>query len=306
MNSTYGTVKPSLVDVANDVEIWYSYRPSRSNEDPDLRKFTKINDVTSVFEIATVNDSDIEVSDKTLPGMYTLNLPISIFGRKGIYTVYIKPKEIFCTIKDVGSLAAYPDTNGIIIDINDYPSQSNLFSSDNLVGYRIEYFDLASDGLKRQNYYRIITSCNRCEPVSQNLQSSNTSSKGYRFNESATLCFITVTPSTNPKFKSNSKPYIGAPNQRISITNTKFDPVMMEIEVVEHDIETLSIMQEGEMVRNFDNGRVSIYNFDGEIYKQFEYATIKDNYTTKSIAELKSDKTGNIDYSLDLEELKES
>jgi hypothetical protein len=81
---------------------------------------------------------------------------------------------------------------------------------------------------------------------------------------------------------------------------------MIEVEVVEHDIETLSVMAEGEMLRNLENGRVSYYNFDGEVYKQFEFSTVKDNYTTKSVAELKVNKDGNIDTSLDINELKDA
>ena len=117
---------------------------------------------------------------------------------------------------------------------------------------------------------------------------------------------MTLTPSTSPSFKSNSKPYIGTPNQKIVITNTKFDPVMIELEMTDHDIETLSIMAEGEQVRNLENGRVSTYNFEGEIYKQVEHFTVKDNYTKNSVAEVKVDKSDNIDTSLDLAELKET
>jgi hypothetical protein len=65
-------------------------------------------------------------------------------------------------------------------------------------------------------------------------------------------------------------------------------------------------MLEGEQVRNLENGRVSTYNFDGEIYKQYEYSTVKDNYHKQEIAEVKLDKTGNIDRSLDLETLRNS
>ena len=195
--------------------------------------------------------------------------------------------------------------SGIVIDL-DSVMNSAQFSEDNLVGYRVEYFEYEEEGLKRQDYYRLITSNNRCEPVSQNLTSTTSSSSGYRLNESGTLSFLTLTPSTNPSFKSNSKPYIGTPSQVICITNTKFDPVMIEVEIVDHDIETLSIMAEGEVLRNLENGRVSHFNFDGEIYKQFEFSTVKDNYTTKSVAELKVDKSGNIDTSLDIEELKEA
>lgn len=305
LNSTYGTVKPSVVNIENDVEIWYNYRRSRSDNDIENTTF-KRGDVSVMFSKSVVRDGDLpEIDDKTLIGMYNLTLPVSIFGNKGIYTIYIKPKEYFFTIKDVGVLSAYPDTSGIVIDLSEVPNQS-FFGSGNLVGYRIEYFEYKDNGLERQEYYRLVTSNNKCEPVSQNLTSSMSSSNGYRFNDSGTLCFLTLTPSTSPGFKANEKPYIGAPNQKIGITNTKFDPIMIEVEVVEHDIETLSVMAEGEMLRNLENGRVSYYNFDGEIYKQFEFSTVKDNYTTKSVAELKVNKDGNIDTSLDINELKDA
>ena len=301
MNSTYGIVKPSLIDPSQDVEVFYHYRPSRSSEDSSFKQFKKISDVSSIFSNSEFENTD--ETDMRLPGMYNLNLPVSIFGKKGIYTIYIKPKEIRCTIKDVGSLAAYPDVKGIIIDMNDVENQT-LFDADKLVGYRVEYFEYEGSGLRRQQYYRLITSNNKCEPVSQNLTSANTNANGYRFNGSGSLCFVTLTPSTSPSFKSNSKPYIGTPNQKIVITNTKFDPVMIELEMVDHDIETLSIMAEGEMVRNLENGRVSTYNFEGEIYKQMEFFTVKDNYTKNNVAEVKTDKSDNIDNSLDINDLK--
>ena len=305
LNSTYGTVKPSVVNIENDVEIWYNYRRSRSDNDKENTTF-KRGDVSVMFSKSFVQDTDLrDIDDKTLIGMYNLTLPVSIFGNKGIYTIYIKPKEYFFTIKDVGVLSAYPDTSGIVIDLNEVQDQS-FFGSGNLVGYRIEYFEYKDNALERQEYYRLVTSNNKCEPVSQNLTSAMSSSNGYRFNDSGTLCFLTLTPSTSPGFKSNEKPYIGSPNQKIGITNTKFDPIMIEVEVVEHDIETLSVMAEGEMLRNLENGRVSYYNFDGEVYKQFEFSTVKDNYTTKSVAELKVNKDGNIDTSLDINELKDA
>ena len=301
MNSTYAIVKPTLIAPAQDVEVFYHYRPSRSSEDSSFKQFKKISDVSSIFSNSEFENTD--ETDMRLPGMYNLNLPVSIFGKKGIYTIYIKPKEIRCTIKDVGSLAAYPDVKGIIIDMNDVENQT-LFDADKLVGYRVEYFEYEGSGLRRQQYYRLITSNNMCEPVSQNLTSANTNANGYRFNGSGSLCFVTLTPSTSPSFKSNSKPYIGTPNQKIVITNTKFDPVMIELEMVDHDIETLSIMAEGEMVRNLENGRVSTYNFEGEIYKQMEFFTVKDNYTKNNVAEVKTDKSDNIDNSLDINDLK--
>ena len=121
MNSTYGIVKPSLIDPVKDVEIWYHYRPSRSSDDVDFRHFKKYDDVASIFHQAEIDDGNINpfTNERNLLGMYNLNLPINVFGKKGVYTIYIKPKEYYVTIKDVGSLSAYPDTNGIVIDLND-------------------------------------------------------------------------------------------------------------------------------------------------------------------------------------------
>lgn len=302
-NNTYGIVRAALID-PSDVEIFYSYRPTRNSEDESFKKWRKIDNVTSVFsngELETSSESDIR-----LPGMYNLNLPVSIFGRKGFYTIYIRPKEFTCTIKDVGALESYPEIRGIVVDMNDVSENRSLFTNDNLVGYRVEYYNFQGDGLMRQQYYRLVTSNNLCEPVSQNVITSNTSSNGYRFNAGGTLCFITLTPSTAPSFKPNATPYIGVPNQKIVFINTKFDPVAIEVNVVENDIDTLSYGIYGETVRNLDNGRVSIYNPNEEIFKQFEFSTVKDNYTNRSIAELKQDVSDNIDTSLDINELKNS
>lgn len=303
MNNTYGIVKPSLIDVSKDVEIWYHYRPNRNSIDTTFQNFKKYPNPETILSNSLC---ETELDDKKLPGMYNLNLPVDTFGRKGFYTIYIKPKEFKCTIRDVGSLAAFPDIKGIVIDMNDTNLDGESFSNDSLIGYRVEYLDIKESSLVRQDYYRIITSNNYCEAVSQNLTTANVTSKGYRFNEMGTLSFLTVTPSTSPSFKSNVKPYIGAPNQQIIITNTKFDPVMIEIEMVEHDIETLSIMAEGEQIRNLENGRISTYNFDGEIYKQYEFSTIKNNYNQTNIIEAKLNKSNSVDFSIDLNEIKNS
>lgn len=302
MNNSYGTVKSALVDPIKDVEIFYHYRPSRSSADPEFKNFKKVSDVSSMLSTVNVDTSDTAF-DSVLPGMYNLNLPVSMFGSKGVYTIFIRPREYRFEIKDVGALAAYPDQKGIVIDTSIVEDQS-FFSPDSLIGYRVEYFESNGSGkLIRQDYYRLITSNNNCEPVTQNLTSANTSSNGYRFNSSGTLSFITVTPSTSPEFKSNAKPYIGVPSQTIVITNTKFDPVMIEVEMVDHDIETLSIMSEGNVIRQLDNGRMTHYNFDNEIYKQQEFFTVKDNYTQKPVYEVKVNKDGNIDHSVDAEEI---
>ena len=302
MNNTYGTVKPSVINPATDVEIWYRYTPRRSNTSDEYKGFKKIpdNDISGILESSVIDDSVENVNYKLLPGMYNLKLPASIFSNLGFYTIYIKPKEIICQIKDVGVLTAYPDVRGVVIDTDAIDSRLRvLFTNNNLSGYRIEYFDSSTQGgtMVRQDYYRLITSCNLCEPVSQNVTSSNTNSNGYRYNESGTLSFLTLTPSISPSFIGSQKPYIGAPSKSISITNTKFDPVCVEIELCKNDFDTITTVLTGNQIRDLDNGTLTTYNENGEIFNQYEFYTLKDNFTTKPKYDVKKNREGNIDMS---------
>lgn len=299
-NNIYGTVRQANFNPSTDADIYYYYRPTRSSEDTAYSGFKKLDNASTILVNSKTEDALNVFGDNALPGMYTLKLPVNIFGNTGIYTIYIVPKEIKCTIKDIGVLSAYPDIKGIVIDTEEGGLKRGDFGDDNLTGYIVEYFDTK----KRQEYFRIITTSSFCEPVSQNLTTSTSNSNGYRYNSSGTLAFLTVTPSTAPNFKSSAKPFIGTKGQFITIKNTKFDPVCIEVEVTDHDIETVSYMLEGEQIRNFENGRVTTYNFDGEIYKQVEYSTIKDNYTNTNIAEAKLDKSDNIDGSIDIKTIK--
>ena len=305
MNSTYGNVKSAFINPQEDVEIFYHYRPTLNSEDINYRDFKKIEDVNSVFTPVRIEDTAKNTNrepfpDAILPGIYNLSLPVNIFGRKGFYTVFIRPKEIYCTITDVGALGAYPDVRGIILDMNNIDSNRAMFGNDNLVGYRIEYLDTH---LKRQDYYRLITSNNFAEPITQNLTSSNTNSNAYRFNESGTLVFLTLSPSTSPSFKASSKPYIGTPNQTIIISDTKFDPVCLRIEICENDFDTIATSIDGNQIRSLDNGLLTTYNDDMEIFKQFEFYTLKDNYNKNAKFEVKKRRTDNIDNSIDAPEV---
>lgn len=303
MNNTYGSVRPSLVDINNDVEIFYHYRPTRNSEDEMFTDFQKVNDVASMLSSCKFEDTTGTETDLRLPGMYNLSLPVSLFGQVGFYTIYIRPKEIRAKILDIGVLAAYSDINGIIIDMNEQEDQKTLFQNDSLNGYRIDYYEDDGGELKRQDYYRIITGCNRCEPITQNLSSSTSNSNGYRFNSSGTLCFLTVTPNSSPSYKAGTNPFIGAPNQIIKISNTKFDPLMVEVEICRHDIETLNTAIDGDQIRSLDSGLLTTYNEDGEIYSQKEFKTVKDNYTQTDVYEVKRDQTGNIDFSPNHDEI---
>jgi hypothetical protein len=98
-------------------------------------------------------------------------------------------------------------------------------------------------------------------------------------------------------YKPNALPYIGTASQKIAIVNTKFEPVMIEVEMVEHDIETVSNMLEGSQLRNMDNGLITTFNDKGEIYSQSEVYSLKDEYTKKPMYEVKKNKKNGIDFS---------
>lgn len=257
MNNVYGTNKPAIIS-SSDIDIYYYYKPNRSTDSSDFGGFKKLDSSLLTSSVLVNDDGDSE----TLPGMYNLRLPINVFKEKGIYTLYIKPKEIKVKILDVSTLAAYPNIKGIIFDCS--ANDDIIKTNGSMVGYRVEYFD--ND--ERSELFRIITSNNKCEPISQNLNDSMQKGVRYRFNDSSNLMFCTLTPSVGSTFKSNSDPYIGRAGQDISLINTKFNPFAIEIEMVDHDADTISYMLEGEQIRNLENGLITTFNDKGEIYHQ--------------------------------------
>jgi hypothetical protein len=154
-----------------------------------------------------------------------------------------------------------------------------------------------TDAGARQDYYRIITSNNRCEPVVQAPNSSSYKSYTYRYEDASPLTFITVSPSSAPTFKENATPFIGKPIQKILLVNTYFEPIMLDIEMCENNADTISYMLENSQLRDLDNGLVTTYNDNNEIYNQKEFYTLKDEYTGKPIFEVGLNRNGNIDFS---------
>ncbi|MFN9959686.1 MAG: hypothetical protein ACK55I_41915, partial [bacterium] len=102
--------------------------------------------------------------------------------------------------------------------------------------FRVEY--LNEDGSKIPNFFRIITSSFYCEPVTTNLVNTQQKQIRYRYVESGSdLLFCTLSPSSAPSNKPSATPFIGQPNQNIIITNTYFNPVTVEIEMAQYDID---------------------------------------------------------------------
>ena len=298
-NGIYGTNVGAMVK-PSDVEIFYSYSPTRNYDDVNNSNFKQMKSTLLTNSIIDDDDASLRY-DNIIEGLYNLKLPLEYFNQKGYYTVYIKPKEYQAVIQDVGVLSAYPDVKGVIIDIESADSELRSILKENnaLVGYRIIYYN---NDDKRENYYRIVTSNNKCEPVVQNLSDVNQKAVRYRYNDNSTLSFITVTPSVATTYKPNATPYIGSATQKIGIVNTKFEPVLIEIEMVDHDIDTVSTMLEGSQLRDLDNGLVTTFNSNNEIYMQHEHYTLKDEYTGKPVYEVKKNKENSIDFSQTIED----
>jgi hypothetical protein len=289
---SYGVIRGSDVS-PDDVEIILNYTPSR--DDTDNFVLTKLDAKTILrpyfHNSQTGGNSDVEI----LGGLYNLKLPADQFNKLGIYTLYIRPAEIRTKITDCGVLSALPNVKGIVIDLNNVPSQyRNKFVNQGLIGFRVEY--LNSDGTKIPNFFRIITSSFYCEPVIQNLTNTSQKSIRYRYTEGVTnLMFCTLSPSSSPTNKPNATPFIGQPDQNIIITNTFFNPITTEIEIVDQDISTLGIALYGNQTKSMDDGIYTIYDSNNNIYKQYNLYEIKDQFNNL-LYEVREDRGNNIDF----------
>jgi hypothetical protein len=288
----YGTIRPADVS-PEDVEIVMVYTESRDDTQNFVLSTLNAQDVLRpYFNNNNTGGSSVEI----LGGLYNLKLPADQFNKLGIYTLMIRPAEIRTVITDCGVLSSLPNVKGIVIDLNNVPSQyRNKFVNQGLVGFRVEY--LNSDGTKIPNFFRIITSSFYCEPVVQNLTNTIQKSIRYRYVEGATnLLFCTLSPSSSPTNKPSATPFIGQPNQNIIITNTYFNPITTEIEIVDQDISTLAIALYGNQTKSMEDGIYTIYDSNNNIYKQYNLYEIKDQFNTL-LYEVRQDRNENIDFS---------
>lgn len=288
----YGIVRPSDVS-PEDVEIILHYTPSRDlTTDFTLTQLDSIQYLRPYYSNASIGGTETEL----LGGLYNLTLPADQFNALGIYTLYFRPAQIRTIINDCGVLSSSPNTKGIIINIQDVPSEfRNKFTNQGLIGFRVEY--LNDNGTKVPNFFRIITSNFYCEPVTQNLVNTSQKSVRYRYSEGSTnLMFCTLTPSSSPTTRPNATPYIGAPAQNIIITNTFFNPAVVEVEIVEHDASTLAIALYGNQTKSLEDGIYTIYDSGNNIYKQYNLYEIRDQYN-ELLYEVRQDRGDNVDFS---------
>ena len=293
-NGVYGTNIPTSISndlIANYVDIVYSYSKTRNSTDVEGSKFEKL----SSDNMKNVVLSKSETNDNMVDGLYNLKLPTDIFGKKGFYTIYIKPKEIPVTIMDVSTLHDFSTVRGIVIDLKAIPTELKGDASVNngLVGYRVIYRN--NDGT-RSNELRIVTSNNKCEPVVNVSTTTNSKTYSYRYNENSTYTFITVTPSMPLSYKASSTPFIGKATQNIYLVNTLFEPICIELEMVENDIDTVTNILTGNQLRDLNNGLLTTFDKDNNILVQHEMSTLKSSETGTPQYEVKENRSENIDF----------
>ncbi len=289
----YGTIRSADVS-PDDVEIILNYTPSRDETNNFV--LTKLNASQILRPYFHNNQTGGNANVEVLGGLYNLQLPADRFNQLGIYTLYIRPAEIRTRITDCGILSALPNVKGIVIDINNVPSQyRNKFINQGLVGFRVEY--LNPDGSKIPNFFRIVTSSFYCEPVIENLTNTSQKAIRYRYVEtSSNLMFCTLSPSSSPTNKPNATPFIGQPDQNIIITNTFFNPTTVEVEIVDQDISTLAIALYGNQTKSMDDGIYTIYDSNNNIYKQYNLYEIRGQFNDL-LYEVRQDRGSNIDFS---------
>jgi hypothetical protein len=207
----------------------------------------------------------------------------------------LRPAQIRTSITDCGVLSALPNVKGIIVDLNNVPqAYRNKFIPQGLIGFRIEY--LNADGSKIPNFFRVVTSCFYCEPIVVNQVNTTQKSVRYRYTDSTTnLLFLTVTPSSSPTNKPNATPFIGQPGQSIIVSNTYFNPVTIEIDIVEYDTSSLAIALFGNQTKSIDDGIYTMYDENNNIYKQYNLFEIRDQFNAL-LFEVRQDRGTNIDF----------
>ena len=290
---SYGTIRPSDVSPA-DVEIIMNYTATRDVTDSFV--LTKLDAQTILRPYFNNSETGGNAGVEVLGGLYNLTLPANQFNALGIYTLYIRPAQIRTTITDCGVLSALPNVKGLVIDITNVPTEYvNKFVPQGLVGFRIEY--LNADGSKIPNFFRVVTSCFYCEPVVTNEVNTVQKAIRYRYVDGVSnLLFLTLSPSSSPTNKPNATPFIGQPDQNIIITNTFFNPVTVEVEMVEYDISSLAIALYGNQTKSIDDGIYTIYDSQNNIYRQYNLYEIRDQFNAL-LYEVRQSRGNNIDFS---------
>jgi hypothetical protein len=294
----YGTIRPADVNI-DDIDIFYNFSPNRGIENNIILRLEPTEILTEVVIDNEEDDLYLSGGDNILEGLFNLKLPATIFNQIGIYTIYIKPKTYLVDVVDCNVLSSLPTTKGLLVEIEGINENKNtrkiplqLATNNALQGYRIEYLD--ANGNKIRNLSRYIVTSNRVVPVNENIGNTNQQSTRYRFEDTGSLLFLQLTPSSSSNVKPNQQPFIGLPGQTIKISNTFFSPLVIEIDMVENTVETLADIIIGEQIKDVKNGILTYYDKDRNISKQYNLFQIKDSVGDVPLFEVKEKRT-NID-----------
>jgi hypothetical protein len=291
---TYGITRPADMS-PEDVEIIMIYTPSRDyTATPVIKKLNAAQILTPYFNNSNTGGGTNEI----LGGMYNLRLPSDEFNQIGIYSLMIRPVQIRTTLTDCGVLASLPSVKGLVVDVNNVPASfRSRFNSQGLVGYRVEY--LNADGTKIPNFYRMITSSFYVDTIITQPTATNVNTTRYRYIDSPAtrnLVFMTVSPSSSPSNNPAAIPFIGQPGQRVILTNTFFNPFMIEIEMAEYDLNSIAIALYGNQVKAIEPGLYTIYDSQSRIYKQYNLFEVRSDFDD-ILYEVRQDRGNNIDTS---------
>lgn len=290
----YGITRSSDVSI-EDIDMYYNYTPNRQTNTTDYIKLNSVELLSYAYLPSTdpnaipVNDPNLAENTNVLEGLYNLRLPATIFNQLGIYTIYMKPKLILTTIVDCGVLSSLPTVNGIVIDLSTTPLPDNLKANNALQGFKIEY--LNSDGTKLRNTVRYVVTANKVVPVSENVGNTSQKAVRYRFDDSGTLMFLQLTPSSSSDVKPNVLPFIGNIGGTILISNTYFSPLVLEVELVQNTIDTLTNYVAGEQIKDVQNGILTYFDENRVIIRQDNLYEIKDDVTNVPLFEVKEQRT---------------
>jgi len=291
-----GTNRLANIDIYTDIDIFYHYSPGRNGTDATFGDdFKKVGTPSEWFNKSTYEIGDEPVNNE-LSGVYTLNLPMKIFNKKGVYTVLLTPKRYYCIIEDAPAvLSALPDVRGIVLKGSEMGGLSAAQRVNMaLSGWRVEYYNNSG---QQQDYFKTITSNNRCEAVMDNLSTTTMKSLSYRLTDNGNLIFCTLSPSSASQVKASVLPYIGSTGEQIALVNTKFNSQLIEIEMVDTDLSMLATMLGGDQALNLDKGLMTTYNPDHTILSQTEIVQVKDAYTNKPTYTLRKNREDIIDKS---------
>jgi len=294
---TYGVVRPSDVSV-NDIDIYYNYTPNRETFNDIMYKINEVSEIIQPITLPEEDDNYEGGGENLLEGLYNLTLPASIFNELGIYTIYVRPKVHKLDMKDCGVLSAMPTVKGVVIDKNELPE--DLRNSNALQGHKIEYLD--EDGDKRRNLVRYVVTSYKVSPINENVGNTSQKAVRYRFDDSGTLLFLQVTPSSSSDVKPSIYPFIGNVGDTILISNTSFSPVVMEVELVKNTLDTIANIIAGEQIKDVKNGILTYYDENRVITKQFDLFKIKDDVSDVPLFEVKERRT-NIDTTQDFDDI---